>query len=478
MERRQFLAGMGLGGATLGIAGCGINSPINNTMDHSASLGSTAANQLHEQIQAMPFDDSHCHALSDADAQTTPQRFLARMSLAAFPAMWGGYFPMEVFKQWWDGDALTRAKLDKAHNIQATLDEITGHFRESIFVKYMVKEMAHYLDCAPRLETVIEARNAQGKDYWRYVRGLLTDVKAANLMIDTGYSEGMGQAELDRFDQEIAPAQSRRILRADNVFYSVLNKDLSFDELEKQFVAAMTRGLDGDGNYGQSSWGMKSYLMPQIGVLKPLYDRNIARADWETFKVSMSEPFTDREERAMRGKDIQRYMHTLAMEACLERDMPMQFHAGDGEAPGVILRKQDPYNLEEMVRLDKDGFMRRPKVIPLHAGYPLVGRAAWLSHLYTNCYFDLSIMTPFVHQSLATRYQEVMEVVPLSKILFASDAYHLPELYWLSGRWGKRYLAQALADYVRGGSLDEEEALEAARMILYKNNRAVYNLPG
>ena len=473
MQRRQFLAGMGLGGASLSMAGCSATA----LMDQQAPLGSQSAERLYGQIQAMPFDDTHCHALSDADAQTTPQRFLARLCLAAFPAMWGGYFPMDAFKQWWDGDALMRAKLNKEHNIQAVLDEITGHFQESIFVKYLVKEMAGHLDCAPRLDTVIEARNARGRDYWAYIRGLLQDVNAANLMIDTGYAEGMGAAELNRFDREILPAKSRRILRADAVFYSVLKPDLSFDELEQQFVSAMTRGLDGDGNYGQSSWGMKSYLMPQIGVVKPLYDRKVAADDWADFRQRMHEPASDREERAHRGKDLQRYLHTLAMEACLERDMPMQFHAGDGEAPGVILRQQDPYNLEEMVRLDKDGFMRRPKVIPLHAGYPLVGRAAWLSHLYTNCYFDLSIMTPFVHQSLATRYQEVMEVVPLSKILFASDAYHLPELYWLSGRWGKRYLAQALSAYVNGGSLDEEEALEAARMILYKNNRQVFNLP-
>ncbi len=151
-------------------------------------------------------------------------------------------------------------------------------------------------------------------------------------------------------------------------------------------------------------------------------------------------------------------------------------HAGDGEAPYVILRQQDPYNLEEVVRFDRDGVMRRPKIIPIHAGYPLVGKAAWLSHLYTNCYFELSIMTPFVHRGLTRRYLEVMEAVPLSKILFSSDAYHVPELFWLTGRWGKRYLSQALGAHVRSGTITQDEALEAAKMILYKNNRRVYNL--
>jgi hypothetical protein len=69
-----------------------------------------------------------------------------------------------------------------------------------------------------------------------------------------------------------------------------------------------------------------------------------------------------------------------------------------------------------------------------------------------------------------------MEVAPLSKILYGSDAFHLPELFWVAARWAKRYLADALAELVRGGGLDEEEAVEAARMILHRNTREAYNL--
>ncbi|HEY2017014.1 MAG TPA: amidohydrolase family protein [Bryobacteraceae bacterium] len=115
--------------------------------------------------------------------------------------------------------------------------------------------------------------------------------------------------------------------------------------------------------------------------------------------------------------------------------------------------------------------------MPIHAGYPLVGEAAWLSHLYTNCYFEISLMNPVIHQGLARRFGEILEAVPLSKVLFGSDAYHVPEFYWLAGKWGKLYLSQALAVYVREGILTRDEALEGARMILYKNNRRLYNLP-
>jgi hypothetical protein len=133
--------------------------------------------------------------------------------------------------------------------------------------------------------------------------------------------------------------------------------------------------------------------------------------------------------------------------------MPMQIHSGDGEAPGVILRRQRPYNLEEVARFDKDGVMRTPKIIPIHAGFPLVGEAAWLSHLYTNCYFEISLMNPTIHQGLERRFGAILEAVPMSKILFGSVSWSVPEYNWLAGRWGKRYLSRALAVHVKEDSL-------------------------
>ena len=175
-------------------------------------------------------------------------------------------------------------------------------------------------------------------------------------------------------------------------------------------------------------------------MIKPVYDATAAAQSYQELRAANAKPFEDREIQPRQGKVFLEYLLTLALEEYLERDMPMQFHAGDGEAPSVILRNQQPYYLEEFVRFDRDGLIRMPKIIPIHAGYPLVGETAWLSHLCANCYFELSLMTPFIHQALTRRCLEIMEAVPLSKILFGSDAYDLPELYWLAARWGKRFL--------------------------------------
>lgn len=469
-QRRDFLKYMGLGGGLLALGSLSSRAYT----DHLSleECLSPESESLYEEIVTYPHDDTHCHAVDFSDAQTTPQLFLQRISLAGFPA--ASYFPAGVYRKWKDGDALTKHRLNKQYNIEATLTEIAYHVRESVFAKYMIKEMAQFLGCSPNLNEVIEARNERGRNYRKYIHDLFRDANIENIMNDTGF--GGGKKVQDSFEDAIKPTKSRRIYRVETIQGELFREDITFDELESRFLAKVRKGLDEDGNYGKKSYGMKSYLMPRIGMVKPVYDSEIARKSWEEYKSTRDKKYEDRVERGLRGKELKQYLLTLALEECLKRDMPMQFHAGDGEAPGVILRHHDPYFLEEIVRFDKNGMMRMPKIIPIHAGYPLVGRAAWLSHLYTNCYFELSIMTPFVHQGLFYRYLQVMEAVPLSKILFGSDAYHVPELYWLAGKWGKRFLSQALAVYVKNKLLTKEEVLEAARMILYKNNRRVYNL--
>ncbi|MBB4232957.1 amidohydrolase family protein [Rhizobium mongolense] len=431
--------------------------------------------RIFDAVSEMPLDDTHCHLVTDRDAITTPQRFLERISLAGYP--FPNYFPKGVYQKWVDGDEATRHALNKQYDVQAKVDDMTFHISQGIFIKFLVKEMAQFLDCEPCLDAVIEARNEHGNDYGGYMNSLFRDVNYENIMLDTGFNEDTGREQIEKFEAAIAPCRSHRIARIETIQRKYLPLDISFDEFEARFIADLLDNLDGTGNFGKPSVGMKSYLLPYIGLIRPLHERGPAAESWNAFRKAYADlPEMEREAPHLVTKDLNRYTFTLSLEECLKRDMPLQIHTGDGEAPDVILRNQDPFYLEEVVRFDKDGRMRQPKIIPLHAGYPEVGKAAWLSHLYSNCYFELSVMTPQVHQNLYERYKQILEVVPLSKVLFGSDNYHVPELFWISGRWGKRYLAQALADYVDSGTLTSEEAIEAARMILFKNNRAVYNL--
>jgi len=476
-DRRSFLSLAGLGGGGLAVAASRAHPGIGADLGLEPETARTAA-ALREAIEEIPVDDTHCHPLTFHDAETTPDRFLERLALSAFPLP--NYFPPGVYREWSTGDADVRARLDRVHGISETRRLVLAQARESVFVKFLTKELAEFLGSEATLEAVIEARNDRGHDYPAYIHDMFADARIDNVMLDLGYREGLDAEGVARFEAAIQPTKSRRILRVDTILDGLLAEDLDFDEIETRFVGEVREGLDGDGNLGAPSYGMKSYLLPRIGLIKPLFDRGRARASWDRFRaeraVTPSGAGVDRDEYWDVQRDLLRYFHSAALEACLERGVPMQFHAGDGEAPRGILRRQDPFLMEEMVRFERDGVMRLPKVILIHAGYPLVGKAAWLTHLYANCHFELSLATPLIHHGLLRMYLEVMEVVPLSKILFGSDAYHLPELYWLAARWGRRFLSQALAIYVEAGILDESEALAAATLILHGNNRRLYGL--
>jgi hypothetical protein len=143
--------------------------------------------------------------------------------------------------------------------------------------------------------------------------------------------------------------------------------------------------------------------------------------------------------------------------------LPVQVHCGFGDSD-LHLWRSDPSYLKPLV----ERFRETPFVL-LHC-YPYVREAGWLAHVYGNVWFDLSLTIPHVSQP-AQAIREALELAPVSKLLYASDAARTPELYYLAARWWRWALAEVLPEL-----LPEEEAGESARLILRDNARALYRL--
>jgi uncharacterized protein len=142
--------------------------------------------------------------------------------------------------------------------------------------------------------------------------------------------------------------------------------------------------------------------------------------------------------------------------------LPVQVHCGFGDAD-LELRRADPSFLKPLL----ERFAATPFVL-LHC-YPFVREAGWLAHVYANVFFDLSLTIPHVarpEQALA----EALELAPLSKVMYASDAARTPELYFLAAARWRDALAAVLPEML--GSAAEAE--RAARMILRENALALY----
>lgn len=143
--------------------------------------------------------------------------------------------------------------------------------------------------------------------------------------------------------------------------------------------------------------------------------------------------------------------------------LPVQVHCGFGDAD-LHLWRADPSYLKPLV----ERFSTTPFVL-LHC-YPFVREAGWLAHVYGNVWLDLSLTVPHVARP-DVALAEALELAPVSKLLYASDAARAPELYLAAATWWRDALADVLPTL-----LPADEVEEAARRILRENALALYRL--
>jgi predicted TIM-barrel fold metal-dependent hydrolase len=138
-------------------------------------------------------------------------------------------------------------------------------------------------------------------------------------------------------------------------------------------------------------------------------------------------------------------------------------HTGFGD-PDLLLPTARPGLLKPLIER-----FRKTTFVLLHC-YPFVREAGWLAHAYANVVFDLSLTITFVARP-ATALAEALELGPVSKLLYASDAARTPELYLLAATWWRDALAEVLPEL-----LPDHAVERAARMILRDNARSVYRV--
>jgi hypothetical protein len=152
--------------------------------------------------------------------------------------------------------------------------------------------------------------------------------------------------------------------------------------------------------------------------------------------------------------------------------MPVQFHTGFGDAD-VNLLLANPLHFRPL--LQRDRYSRVPWVI-LHMGYPYVRESAYLASIYGNVYVDLSLTIPFAPSEAPILLTQLFGLAPTSKLMYASDGFSVPELFWLGARIGRAALTRVLDDQVGAGMLTPGEAHAVARQILFENAQSVYRL--
>ncbi len=106
-----------------------------------------------------------------------------------------------------------------------------------------------------------------------------------------------------------------------------------------------------------------------------------------------------------------------------------------------------------------------------------VREQGYLAAIYPNVHADLGLAVPYVAANIPALLRDALALAPTSKLLFSTDAYSIPDIFWIAARWGRGGLGLVLGEMIDLGALATDEAQDIARHILGGNAARLYGLP-
>jgi uncharacterized protein len=388
-------------------------------------------------LSRLPVVDVHCHPFLNRGAVTAEQF----TDLTAFGG--GSRQYMEE-----GGIAFT-------DDVRAELQRVK---RDTIYFRRMVRDLAAFFGTEPDLDAVLAVRNAAvAEDYTGYVRRLYADVGLKALVFDFGVPLPM--LDIAAVKAEL-PIEVVPIFRIEPLIAELLKTDIGWAEFKRRYDDTIADALTSQGYRG-----VKSIIAYRTGLdVSPL-----SRTTDQGYKA------LDAIRRGLGGgsmKQLRDHLLCRALELCMEHDVPMQIHTGMGDFEVNLVLCRPAYLMD----LLRSPLYRACRVVLVHGGYPYVREAAYMANVLPRVYCDVSEGIPFAGHAARAIFSEVLELAPLSKVVYGSDGYTLPEINYTSARLGKQALAQVLDGLVDDGMIGAAEAQAAAEMILAGTASALYRI--
>ena len=151
--------------------------------------------------------------------------------------------------------------------------------------------------------------------------------------------------------------------------------------------------------------------------------------------------------------------------------LPVQFHVGYGDSD-VDLHRCNPVLLTPLLRAVQ------PTGVPvmlLH-NYPYHREAGYLAQVFPQVYVDAGLATHNLGRRAPALLAEALELAPFGKFLYSSDAFGLPELYYLGAVLFRRALSDFLAAGLAEDLYSERTVVRLTRMLCADNAKRAYGL--
>jgi hypothetical protein len=283
-------------------------------------------------------------------------------------------------------------------------------------------------------------------------RRLLAAAGISDFVVDTGFEPEpiCSPAEL----AALCGAVSHEVVRLEAVGQALLADGVAAADFAERVVAALE---------SSTAVGAKSIAAYRVGLdlpaVKPSQDDLVSA-------LQTVEPQADG---GFRIADP--VLNGWLAWTAVELGIPLQFHVGYGDSD-VDMLDCDPLRLTPFLRATED---RGVPVLLLH-NYPFHRRASYLAQVFEHVFMDVSLA---VHNTGALSRRiisESLELVPFAKMLYASDAFGLPELYFLGAGLFRRGLSAELESLVDAGEMEPADADRVAAMIGADNARRAYRI--
>ena len=329
----------------------------------------------------------------------------------------------------------------------------TGRVYQTIFYRWAVRELAEVLELGlPQNFSELEAAvlSARASDPIGYARRLLSGANLEALLLDTGYG-GSGTLE----DHEsLLQRPVFEITRVESLAERLLPEAGSAKEL---LTAVEEKLLE-----AESAKGFKTVAAYRGGLAVPLnFTREEVEQAFEAEKVAQE---TRIQRPALLGALL-----LVALRVASQTGKPLQAHTGFGDED-LDLPAANPALLKPLLEHPLAAGVR---IVILHT-YPYTRQAGWLASLYPNVFFDLSLAIPLSVHAAEGLISEALELAPWSQLLYASDGFIGPELFFLGAMRFREALRRVLEDLCRRGFLSGSEAEDLAEDVLKNNAREIY----
>jgi predicted TIM-barrel fold metal-dependent hydrolase len=333
-----------------------------------------------------------------------------------------------------------------------------AHRDAMLYQRWATRQLAAFLGCDATPLAVAEARVAQ-TDERAWEARLFRDANIEALVVDTGYPQP--PVDMTAF-RATTPAEVLTIYRIEPPIKALLAEGVNWEQFVNGFEDGIVRAVREEGYVG-----LKSIVAYRTGLdIDPAFESDAAG------EAGLQLARTNPDDMAA-SKPLRDHLLMRAFRLAAELDVPFQIHTGFGDRD-IVLERCNPALLNRMLKRDP---YRNVKTVLIHT-YPYVVDASWMTAALPNVWMDLSAGIPFAVTAVDRILATALELAPINRILYGSDAFSGPEQIWLGAKLAKAALGRVMTDLHQKDLVSDDDARVAARAIFAGNARALYGAMG